>query len=171
MRHIIILASFLHSFLLYYMLRCIVYFFLCTLHSVFICCFCSPSFIRPFTLVHSSPPPISDSGIASIYSSCMNKIMWVMPWMESAVLLVLDGLFSGHGTWKCRSGCPGAYAVRGERGKDSSRGDIVPSRGLVGVRLLDTLSLWVSSSPVCQACIVFFFSHGKSEREKLLLGV
>lgn len=37
--------------------------------------------------------------------------------------------------------------------------------------LLDTLSLWVSSSPVCQACIVFSFSCGKSRREKLLLGV
>lgn len=55
--------------------------------------------------------------------------------MESAVLLVLDGLCSGHGTWKCRSGCPGAFSVRGERGRDSSRGDIVLSRELVGVRV------------------------------------
>lgn len=35
--------------------------------------------------------------------------------MKSAVLLVLGGLCSGRGTLKCRSGCPGAFAVRGER--------------------------------------------------------
>lgn len=118
MRHIIILASFLHSFLLYYMLRLIVYLFLCTLHAVFICCFCSPSFIPPFTLVHSSPPPVSDSGITSINSSFTNRIMWAMQWMEPAVLLILYGLCSGHGIWRCRSGCPGAHAVGGERGRD-----------------------------------------------------
>lgn len=55
--------------------------------------------------------------------------------MELAVLLVLDSLCSGHRTWKCRSGCLGAFAARGERGRDSSRGDIVLSQGLVGVRL------------------------------------
>ena len=55
--------------------------------------------------------------------------------MGSAALLVLGGLCSGRGPWKCRSGCPGAFAVRGERGRDSSRGDIVLSQGLVGVRL------------------------------------
>lgn len=55
--------------------------------------------------------------------------------MESAELVMLDGLCSGHGTWKCRSGCPGAFAVRVERGRGSSRGDIVLNRGLVPVRL------------------------------------
>lgn len=55
--------------------------------------------------------------------------------MEPAVLLVLDGLCSGHGIWRCRSGCPGARVVGGERGSDSSRGDIVLRQGLVSVGL------------------------------------
>lgn len=49
-------------------------------------------------------------------------------------MLLLIGLSSAHGTWKCRCGCPGTLAVRGEMGRDSSRGDIVLSWGLVGVK-------------------------------------
>lgn len=49
--------------------------------------------------------------------------------------LVLYGLCSGRGTWKCRSDCSGTFAARGERGRDSSRRDIVLSQGLAVVRL------------------------------------
>lgn len=94
--------------------------------------------------------------------------------MESAVLVMLDGLCAGHGTWKCSSGCPGASAVRVERGRGSGRGGTVLNRGwllLDSELLLDTLSLRVSSSRVCQAGSVFSFPPGKSGRGKLLLGV
>lgn len=49
-------------------------------------------------------------------------------------MLVLVGLCSACGTWKCRCGCPGALAVRGGMGRDSSRGDIVLSWGLAAVK-------------------------------------
>lgn len=94
--------------------------------------------------------------------------------MESAVLVMLDGLCAGHGTWKCSSGCPGASAVRVERGRGSGRGGTVLNQGwllLDSELLLDTLSLRVSSSRVCQAGSVFSFPPGKSGRGKLLLGV
>ena len=52
------------------------------------------------------------------------------------MLLMLDGLCSGHGNWKCRSGCPGAFAVRVEgAGVQAEERDIVLNRGLVAVRL------------------------------------
>lgn len=90
------------------------------------------------------------------------------------MLVMLDGLCAGHGTWKCSSGCPGASAVRVERGRGSGRGGTVLNQGwllLDSELLLDTLSLRVSSSRVCQAGSVFSFPPGKSGRGKLLLGV
>lgn len=135
MRYSIILTSFLYSFVLHTQLRCIVYLFVCTLDPVLICCSCSLSFILPFSFVHCSPPPVSDSGTASIYSSFMSKIMRVVPWIESAMLLASGGLYSGRGAPMCRSGCPGAFAVRRDRCRDWRRGDSVLIWGLVPISL------------------------------------
>lgn len=88
------------------------------------------------------------------------------------MLLLLGGLCLARGTWKCRCGCPGALAVRGEMGRDSSRGDIVLSWGLVGVRVEvvagDTLPGAEQVSCLSSLCCLLFLSWGVRERKAAL---